>query len=88
MNAYATAIYAYFDMFPERVGPLLMKVATLNWTLVNGMPALIYLAVNPTIRRDLLTMFDRRIESTISVTISLLSPARSGSGGNQQQTSG
>ncbi len=45
LNAFTAAAYAYFSVFPEKVSPWLMKAATINWTLVHGMPAFIYLTM-------------------------------------------
>lgn len=56
VNAVACAIYVFMQFFPSQISAILIYTATYTWVLVHGMPPVIYLALNKTIRGECLAM--------------------------------
>ncbi|KAI1706641.1 serpentine type 7TM GPCR chemoreceptor srt domain-containing protein [Ditylenchus destructor] len=54
-NGYAAGLYVYLQFV--RVTQFLMYTATYSWTTAHGLPGLIYIALNKTIRDDCIRMF-------------------------------
>ncbi|KAI1698376.1 serpentine type 7TM GPCR chemoreceptor srt domain-containing protein [Ditylenchus destructor] len=53
-NGYAAALYVYLQYVP--VTQFLMYTATYSWTTAHGLPCVIYILLNKTIRDDLIKM--------------------------------
>ncbi|KAI1704974.1 serpentine type 7TM GPCR chemoreceptor srt domain-containing protein [Ditylenchus destructor] len=54
-NGYAAGLYAYLQYV--RVTQFLMYTATYSWTTAHGLPCIIYILLNKTIRDDVLNVF-------------------------------
>uniref|UniRef100_A0A915DQ07 Vomeronasal type-1 receptor n=1 Tax=Ditylenchus dipsaci TaxID=166011 RepID=A0A915DQ07_9BILA len=55
VNAVGSGIYDYMQMFP--VTEALILVASYSWCIIHGMPSIIFLTMNRTIRHDCIRMF-------------------------------
>ncbi|KAF7625933.1 hypothetical protein Mgra_00002984 [Meloidogyne graminicola] len=55
INAIAAAIYVYMQF--ARISEFLILTGQFTWMLAHGMPPVIYLALNKTVRRDVYRMF-------------------------------
>ncbi|KAI6174915.1 hypothetical protein M3Y97_00974300 [Aphelenchoides bicaudatus] len=58
VNVVACVLYAYMQFFSA--SPVLIVIATYAWFLVHGLPVIIYLSLNKTIRRDFIHIIRRR----------------------------
>jgi len=56
VNGVGCAIYVFMQFFPSQTGLWLIHSASYVWLTVHGMPAVIYLLLNKTIRSELSTM--------------------------------
>uniref|UniRef100_A0A915DNM9 7TM GPCR serpentine receptor class x (Srx) domain-containing protein n=1 Tax=Ditylenchus dipsaci TaxID=166011 RepID=A0A915DNM9_9BILA len=54
VNAVGSGIYDYMQMFP--VTEALILVASYSWCIIHGMPSIIFLTMNRTIRHDCIRM--------------------------------
>ena len=56
VNGVGCAIYVFMQFFPSQTGLWLTHSASYIWLVVHGMPAVIYLLLNRTIRSELSAM--------------------------------
>ncbi|KAI1700349.1 serpentine type 7TM GPCR chemoreceptor srt domain-containing protein [Ditylenchus destructor] len=57
VNASCSGIYALFQYIP--IGPVLLVVAQFLWISSHGVPGVLYITMNPTVRREVKLMFRR-----------------------------